>query len=62
MIAVLDSNAVIGLAKAECLDQVRALFREVLIPPAVRHIDPDLVAGALALAGEAQPGKEGGPG
>lgn len=37
MIAVLDANAVIGLAKGECLDQVRALFREVLIPPAVRQ-------------------------
>ena len=30
MIAVLDSNAVIGLAKGECLELVRALFQQVL--------------------------------
>jgi predicted nucleic acid-binding protein len=37
MIAVLDMNAVIGLAKGECLDRVRGLFREVVVPPAVRR-------------------------
>lgn len=30
MIAVLDSNAVIGLAKGECLELIRVLFQQVL--------------------------------
>lgn len=37
MIAVLDTNAVIGLAKGECLEQLRSLFWEVVVPPAVRR-------------------------
>lgn len=37
MIAVLDSNAVIGLAKGECLELIRALFQQVLIPTVVRR-------------------------
>jgi hypothetical protein len=37
MIAVLDSNAVIGLAKGECLELICALFQQVLIPTVVRR-------------------------
>jgi uncharacterized protein len=37
MIAVLDSNAVIGLAKGECLELLRGVFRKVLIPTVVRR-------------------------
>ena len=37
MIAVLDSNVAIGLAKGECLEHIRALFSRVVIPPAVRR-------------------------
>jgi hypothetical protein len=33
MIAVLDSNAVIGLAKGECLELLRALFKQSSFPP-----------------------------
>jgi len=37
MIAVLDSNVAIGLAKGECLEHIRRLFSRVVIPPAVRR-------------------------
>jgi predicted nucleic acid-binding protein len=37
MIAVLDSNVAIGLAKGECLEHIRTLFLRVVIPPAVRR-------------------------
>ena len=37
MIAVLDSNVAIGLAKGECLGLIRALFQRVVVPPVVRR-------------------------
>ncbi len=40
MIAVLDTNAVIGLAKGECLEEIHSLFRQVVVPPAVRSTPP----------------------
>lgn len=35
MIVVLDTNAIIGLAKGECLERLRDVFPEVVVPPAV---------------------------
>ncbi len=37
MIAVLDSNVAIGLAKGECLELIRALFQRIVVPPVVRR-------------------------
>lgn len=48
MIAVLDSNAVIGLAKGECLELIRALFQQVLIPTVVR---PEVIEGGAGRPG-----------
>lgn len=34
-VAILDTNAVIGLAKGDCLHLISCLFREVCVPPLV---------------------------
>jgi len=51
--AVLDANGVIGLAKAECLNKLPALFELLLIPPlVVDEIKDPLSAAALREAME----------
>ena len=37
MLAILDSNAVIGLAKGECFESLRVLFEQVWVSPGVRR-------------------------
>ena len=37
MLAILDSNVVIGLAKGECFESLRVLFEQVWVSPGVRR-------------------------
>jgi len=50
-VAVLDSNGIIGLAKADCFPLLRHLFTETCVPPAVvAEITDQLSQNALQLA------------
>lgn len=50
-VAVLDSNGIIGLAKADCFPLLRRLFTETCVPPAVvTEITDQLSRNALQAA------------
>lgn len=51
MIVVLDTNTIIGLAKGECLERLRDVFPEVVVPPAVlREAPASLAVGTPSAA------------
>ncbi len=51
LVGILDANGIIGLAKAEVLEQLPRLFSEVLVPPlVVQEIQDPLSRSMLAKA------------